>query len=90
MFGREDLALVGRLKQVLNKMARSKKARHRKTVNAYKTLYRLNCYFSDVAALEPVALKLEGENLWRVTLSHGDKALTPRCLVESGKSCSPS
>lgn len=65
------------------------KAKYRTTASTYKTSYFLNCYFDEVATLEPVAKKLEGENLWRVAVEGNDQKLTPGCLVKSAQTVCP-
>lgn len=82
MFGRSSLYLIQKLKPVFDLLPKTK-ARYRKTANRYKSMFSLNCYFDEVAALELVADKLQDENIWKATLSADDQKLTPQCLIES-------
>lgn len=79
------MGLLEKIKPALAALPKSK-AKYRTTTNAYKSTYFLNCYFNDVSSLEPVALELEGENLWKGIISHGDEQLSPNDLINIGKS----
>lgn len=84
--GSSDAYLVDELKEILNRQP-GEVSRYRKTVLKHVgNCITLNCYFKHVDALRPVAMHLQGQNLWKSTVQAEDKPLSPRLLIEEAQS----
>lgn len=83
--GSKDAHLVDELKEILNRQPREE-SRYRKTeVKHVGNCITLHCYFKNVDALRPVVMHLQGQNLWKETLSAEDKPISPRLLIEEAQ-----